>query len=114
MESKLFFLRKAGLSGLLQALVLQSLLLTIAPNAMAQKGRLDFCARPVAPACVDNSETYGAPLLRERCNVEVKRFLDMTFAYRKCLNSQLENEIRDTNAINDRFKCKLKGGKKCP
>lgn len=96
------------------ACVLLTAMLLASPEARAQKGRLDFCARPVAPACVDTAETYGTAALREACSAEVKRFLEMTFAYRKCLNSQLENEIRDTNAINDRFKCRLKNGKTCP
>ena len=82
--------------------------------ARAQSGRFDHCPRPVAPACVNDMATYETVAGKDRCANEVKRFLDMTFAYRKCMNGQLENEIRETNRINDKFKCQLKAGKACP
>ncbi|MBM3609774.1 MAG: hypothetical protein FJX29_15240, partial [Alphaproteobacteria bacterium] len=53
------------------------LALPVSP-AIAQAGRLDFCARPVAPACVDVISTYKDSAGREACSAEVRRFLDMT------------------------------------
>lgn len=96
------------------AIVPLVLVLFGAASTNAQSGRFDHCPRPVAPACVNDLATYKSEADKDRCAREVKRFLDMTFTYRKCMNGQLENEIRETNRINDKFKCHMKGAKACP
>lgn len=96
------------------AIFLPALALFSAAPASPQSGRFDHCPRPVAPACVNNLATYKTEAGKDRCAREIKRFLDMTFAYRKCMNGQLENEIRETNRVNDMFKCLMKGAKACP
>ena len=86
----------------------------VAGDALAQSGNLDYCARPVAPVCVEDDETYANDARREACATAVQLYNEMTFAYRKCLASQIDSEMRSANKVNERFTCRVKGGRKCP
>lgn len=66
---------------------------------------LDFCARPVPPECAETLTDRSPRSDIETCQKDVDRYVKMTFTFRRCLARQLENEIRRTNAILDRFRC---------
>jgi hypothetical protein len=76
-------------------------------------GTLDFCPRPVKPACVEDDATYTLPAARKACDDEVTRYVTATFNFRNCMAVQLENVIRDTNRLSERFKCKSEGKPDC-
>lgn len=76
-------------------------------------GTFDFCPRPVRPICVDDSDTYTKPASRKACDEEMARFVKATFDYRSCLTIQMENVIRDTNRLAEKFRCKAEGKRNC-
>lgn len=75
------------------------------PSAGRLHGQLDFCARPVPPKCVQEIEPDWPETRKKRCKAQLDRYVKSTFSYRRCLNLQLENEVRKTNEILDRFRC---------
>ena len=76
-------------------------------------GTLDFCPRPVKPACVEDDSTYTLPAARKACDEEVARFVQATFNFRNCMSVQLENVIRETNRLGERFRCRSEGRRDC-
>jgi hypothetical protein len=88
----------------------------LAQQSLAQEpmaGTLDFCPRPVKPACVEDDATYTLPAARKACDEEVTRYVTATFTFRNCMAVQLENVIRDTNRLSERFKCRSEGKRDC-
>ena len=75
---------------------------------------LRFCAPPIKPACVDDPDTYKAAARRAACQADLDRFVPTVFAYRVCLNQEMERAVRQTNETLQRFRCRAKGEKKCP
>jgi hypothetical protein len=76
-------------------------------------GTLDFCPRPVKPSCVDEDATYTQPAARKACDEDVKRYISATFNFRNCMAVQMENVIRDTNRLSERFRCRSEGKGEC-
>ena len=75
---------------------------------------LRYCAPPIRPNCVDETETYKAAGKRDACQKDVERFVQSVFAYRQCLNIEMERAVRQTNETLQRFRCRAKGDRKCP
>ena len=75
---------------------------------------LHYCAPPIKPACVDDDETYQAPARKAACQKDMDRFVPTVFAYRQCLNSEMERAVRQTNDMLQRFRCRANGDGKCP
>ncbi|HEV2574433.1 MAG TPA: hypothetical protein VGU72_22060 [Beijerinckiaceae bacterium] len=88
---------------------------TRAPTALPDlpPGTFDFCPRPVRPVCVDDNDTYTKLASRKACDEEMARFVKATFDYRSCLTIQMENVIRDTNRLAEKFRCKADGKRNC-
>jgi len=76
-------------------------------------GTLDFCPRPVKPTCVEDDATYAQPASRKACDDDVKRYIAATFNFRSCIAVQMENVIRDTNRLSQKFKCRSEGNRSC-
>lgn len=74
---------------------------------------LGFCAVPVKPDCVDAAGGYDSPRSRAACAKDMERYVKYVFAYRVCLNAEMERAVRQTNEAIARHKCRLAGGKKC-
>jgi hypothetical protein len=74
---------------------------------------LGFCAQPVRPACVDSAATYADPKTKAACNQDMERYVKFVFAFRICLNAEMERAVRQTNETIFRHKCRMAGGKKC-
>lgn len=74
---------------------------------------LGFCAPPVKPNCVDDNRTYANAKSAAACNQDMERFVRSVFAYRGCLNSEMERAVRETNQAIFLHKCKLAKGKNC-
>ncbi|MDH7798140.1 MULTISPECIES: hypothetical protein [unclassified Beijerinckia] len=93
--------------------------LVVSSSAWAQTmpnlppGTFDFCPRPVRPVCVDDNDTYTKPASRKACDEEMARFVKATFDYRTCLTIQMENVIRETNKLAEKFRCKADGKRTC-
>ena len=68
-------------------------------------GGFDFCPRPVKPACVGELSEKSSQTAFIACKAEVDRYVKMTFTFRRCLNRQLQSEIREVNRVLDRFRC---------
>jgi hypothetical protein len=75
---------------------------------------LRFCAPPIKPGCVDAEETYTSPNLKAECQKAMDRYVPTVFAYRQCLNQEMERAVRQTNETIQRFRCRAKGERKCP
>ena len=88
---------------------------TRSPTALPDlpPGTFAFCPRPVRPVCVDDNDTYTKPASRKACDEEMARFVKATFDYRSCLTIQMENVIRDTNRLAEKFRCKADGKRNC-
>jgi hypothetical protein len=89
---------------------------SLAQQSLAQEpmaGTLDFCSRPVKPSCVEEDSTYTKPAARKACDGDVTRYIAATFNFRNCMAVQMENVIRDTNRLSERFKCKSEGKGDC-
>ena len=74
---------------------------------------LKYCAPPIKPSCVDEGNTYKTTASKKACQKDVERFVPTVFAYRVCLNQEMERAVLQTNETLRRFKCREKGGKKC-
>lgn len=86
---------------------------TFAQEPFAAPG-LRYCAPPIKPGCVDVMDTYKSATSKMACQKEVERFVPTVFAYRACLNREMERAVLQTNETLQRFRCREKGGKKCP
>jgi len=89
---------------------------SLAQQSLVQEpmaGTLDFCPRPVKPSCVEDDYTYTLPAARKACDEEVARYVQATFNFRNCIAVQMENVIRDTNRVGERFRCKSEGKRNC-
>ena len=75
---------------------------------------LGFCAQPVRPACVDSASTYADPKTKAACNQDMERYVKFVFAFRICLNAEMERAVRQTNETIFRHKCRMAGRKSCP
>jgi hypothetical protein len=75
---------------------------------------LGFCAQPVRPECVDTVETYADPGKKAACNQDMERYVKYVFAFRLCLNAEMERAVRQTNETIFRHKCRMAGRKSCP
>ena len=75
---------------------------------------LGFCALPVRPSCIDSADTYLDAAKRESCNGEVERYVKFVFAYRVCLNAEMERAVRETNSAIFLHKCRMANRKDCP
>jgi hypothetical protein len=77
--------------------------------ALAQDGGASLggfiCARPFAPACVDQVATYKKADDAAECQRELDRYAAMTAAYRDCLERQIALTVRQANDVLDRFHC---------
>lgn len=88
----------------------------IAPDAPVGEPRpplLDFCAPPVQPVCIDAAGTYANPKERAACDADMQRYVRSVFAYRICLNAEMERAVRSVNIAIQHHKCLMNGGKKC-
>ena len=74
---------------------------------------LGFCAQPVRPACVDTATTYADPKTKAACNQDMDRYVKFVFAFRLCLNAEMERAVRQTNETIFRHKCRMAGKKSC-
>ena len=75
---------------------------------------LRFCAPPIKPACVDDADTYRTAARRAACQADLDRYVPTVFAYRVCLNQEMERAVRQTNESLQRFRCRAKGERRCP
>ncbi len=75
---------------------------------------LRFCAAPIKPVCVDDFDSYKSPAKLAACQKDLDRYVPTVFAYRHCLNQEMERAVRQTNETLQRFRCRAKGEKKCP
>jgi len=77
--------------------------------AFAQDGGASLggfiCARPFAPACVDQAATYKKAEDAAACQRELDRYAAMTAAYRDCLERRIADTVRQANDILDHFHC---------
>ena len=74
------------------AVLLATLLCTGAfADARLPFARLGFCAQPAPPTCVDAWLKDGANL--SACEQETERYVAMVFAYRKCLNLEMDRAV---------------------
>ncbi len=74
---------------------------------------LGFCAVPVKPDCVDTPASYANPKARAACVRDMDHYVKYVFAYRLCLNAEMERAVRQTNETIEKHKCRMSGGKKC-
>jgi hypothetical protein len=75
---------------------------------------LRFCAVPVRPECIDAAATYANPQSRGACNLDMDHYVKSVFAYRRCLNAEMERAVLQTNEAIFRHKCRMAGKKNCP
>ncbi len=75
---------------------------------------LGFCAAPVRPACIDLAASYANARARAGCNAEMEHYVKYVFAWRLCLNAEMERAVHQTNEDIQRHKCRMAGGKNCP
>ena len=75
---------------------------------------LSFCAPPIKPSCVEEADTYKSASRKTECQKNVERFVPTVFAYRQCLNLEMERAVRQTNETLQRFRCRARGERKCP
>jgi hypothetical protein len=67
----------------------------------------------VRPACVDTAETYADAKAKAACNQDMDRYVKFVFAFRICLNAEMERAVRQTNETIFRHKCRMAGRKNC-
>src|ERR1700744_332810 len=58
-----------------------------------------LCARPSAPACAAQPDTYRSPRSTANCQIEVGHFVAASIAYRDCLQRQIASAIRNANEV---------------
>lgn len=75
---------------------------------------LRYCAPPIKPACVDDPATYRSNSRQTECKKDVDRFVPTVFAYRQCLNQEMERAVRQTNDTLQQFRCRAMGDRNCP
>ena len=76
--------------------------------------RFNFCARPIPPECAADSKTFQSSEAESSCEKQMQRFVASAFAYRDCMYANIEDVIRQTNQIADRFKCEREKAVNCP
>jgi hypothetical protein len=64
-----------------------------------------ICARPFAPVCADQPDTYRKTEDISACQRDLDRFAAATAAYRDCLERQIAVAVRQANDVLDRFRC---------
>jgi hypothetical protein len=72
-----------------------------------------FCSPPLPPACVLRDESYSDQQQTDACQQEVARFEKGAFAYRACLQREIERAVLETNTAIDRFKCGIASKHEC-
>ena len=72
-----------------------------------------FCASPPSPACADRDEVYSNEVHVKTCQEAMGRFVSNAFAYRDCLQREIQRAMLETNAAIDRFKCSIAAKRRC-
>lgn len=87
------------------------LMLTFADvPALAQR----VCTEPVSPTCVDVETTYQSERTLERCERDVKSYLEDVDRYVRCLEAKAEAKRESARTLNERFECRARGETGCP
>jgi hypothetical protein len=72
-----------------------------------------FCSPPPAPACVGKDAAYRDENQTKACQDEVGRYVNSAFAYRACLQREIQRAVLETNMTIDRFKCGIASKHRC-
>lgn len=73
-----------------------------------------YCSEPVQPFCVDQSGVFEDATARERCSIEVEKYMEEIGGYLGCLDA-LQKEVRQqAEGIRKHFSCKSGNEKDCP
>ncbi len=75
---------------------------------------LPYCAPPVQPDCLNDDKTYASPAASGACQQDMDRYVRSVFAYRVCLNSEMERAVFATNQALQRFRCRVAKKTNCP
>jgi hypothetical protein len=65
----------------------------------------DLCWASPPPTCAGKDEVYRDEAQTKACQDEVSRFVNSTFAYRSCLERQIQRAVSQANITIDNFKC---------
>jgi hypothetical protein len=72
-----------------------------------------FCSPPPAPPCANRDTVYRDEGQTKACQEEVARFVSSAFAYRTCLQREIQKAVLETNMTIDRFKCGIASKHRC-
>ena len=86
---------------------------TAAAGASGPMEGFRFCAAPVAPECIAAERAYRDAAQTRACEQDVARFVASAFAYRACLQREVQRAVLETNETVDRFKCGVAAGRRC-
>lgn len=73
----------------------------------------DACVKPPMPACLDDSSTWVAAERLQDCQGAVKRYIDQTMDYTKCLNDEVVRTGDEMTKAVNRFNCRLSARQDC-
>jgi hypothetical protein len=100
-----------------RAEVCLALLIAAAPAVAARAADsaegFRFCAAPVPPSCAERDQAYADPGQAKACEQDIARFVASAFAYRACLQREIQRAVLETNATIDRFKCGAAAKRRC-
>jgi len=73
----------------------------------------DACVKPPIPACLDDATTHVAAERLMDCQTAVRRYVDETMDYTKCLNDEVVRTGDEMTRAVNRFNCRLSARRDC-
>lgn len=73
----------------------------------------DACVKPPMPLCLEDTTTYVAAERLMDCQIAVRRYVDETMDYTKCLNDEVVRTGDEMTRAVNLFNCRLSARRDC-